>query len=634
MYLSDKSSFQRGFLLSKSKKAKDKKAGGKSSTLTTTTNDSSSLAHPSVSTLSVAGADAVVVEKKTSRIQKNDQTTPAKTALEMKHSDQAKGFSNGKKIKKMKGNAGWSKGFLIKKTTNKDEKKTNNEPNKILLDDEFGPKIERRQKTQLPVTGYHPKRTQSSNVLLSIDDDVQISKRNPARIITKADGTSKSMPITDKPLISVVFEENTDENALRPDSPHQLKKNSTFDSDSNDFRSNSCLEGSTAILSTKSSKTEEDKYKEHTSSSIFLKEVYTTRYSNMGSRREQLIDSEEGLYDRYYQKGATAATVASSDSSNKTNENEEDPVFSFQKIKNESFNILKLQQEIERECSSVSKLRHDKKSIDCHEYHGLQKILSAPEHLRYAWIYILQQKHQQMDKQKDGIRKHEEKIEYDSLIRMLLDAEYFYHCNKRGEIRMHDYENNDDADYPLEQIIQCVETEEDRKLVLQAVLIIQHYFITRYKELHHYSQTQISQTSSNSAKANAQAETNRLIRLFLKVALISRGSKRTVLLQTAWETAILLICFCIFECIGASSLSSLPVSFWVELDLVLHQQLVWQQSKTKLNSVKINHLKDLMTKSKNVSENLSPRPNGLHASSKILKELHSSLENLINLRLL
>ena len=111
----------------------------------------------------------------------------------------------------------------------------------------------------------------NADVVAFIDDDVQISKRNPARIITKADGTSKSMPITDKPLISVVFEENTDENALRPDSPHQLEKESTFDSDSNDFRSNSSLEGSTAILSTKSSKTEEDKYKEHTSSRYFNK---------------------------------------------------------------------------------------------------------------------------------------------------------------------------------------------------------------------------------------------------------------------------------------------------------------------------------------------------------------------------
>ena len=117
MYLSDKSSFQRGFLLSKSKKAKDKKAGGKLSTLTTTTNDSSSSAHTSGSILSVAGADAVVVEKKTSRIQNNDQTTPAKTALEMKHSDQAKGFSNDKKIKKMKcdisSNKGWFNGKFI-----------------------------------------------------------------------------------------------------------------------------------------------------------------------------------------------------------------------------------------------------------------------------------------------------------------------------------------------------------------------------------------------------------------------------------------------------------------------------------------------------------------------------------------
>jgi hypothetical protein len=63
----------------------------------------------------------------------------------------------------------------------------------------------------------------------------------------------------------------------------------------------------------------------------------------------------------------------------------------------------------------------------------------------------------------------------------------------------------------------------------------------------------------------------------------------------------------------------------------LHHQLIWQQSKTTPNAVKINQLQEVRAKSKNILKYRNPQQERLNASLESLLALAIDLEKLIKL---
>jgi hypothetical protein len=649
-------------------------------------------------TAASAAATGAVKQKESSGTKKAKQQTPlVERAVEKKDSGWAKGFltnnnnkkkttaiasavevkpSEGNNVRKSKARTpvampskkkdlGWFKGFLTNNNNNiinkKKEKKIENETKRNLLDDtNYDSKIQRQRKEQTSPLGDYRKAAGRSDILLSINenDDDRFS-RNAAHIIASAN-TSPKTTLTStgntKSLISVVFEESANETVKSQDPLQQPHQKSTVDC--NERGSNGNVEGAMTMLTTKSLITplisivgEEEEDGEEKSSSIFIKEVSTTRKSNHG-RSEQAellgVSEEERCYSPY--KGNSMSTenmkdeisyhkrispTVSTNPSNKENKEEEHSGSTFRNDDGDNSNILKFQQELERLFS-----RPPKECGDRHDNDDLQTILMqfrTPEYRRYAWTYLLQQRQQQQLWQKRRIKNVREKNECDGRIRELFDAEYFQHRQQQHEISIDNYDNNDDVESSLESILRCVETEEDRRMSLQAVLIIQEYFSFRYIEQERHPQHTIPGSSRNSTVANAQAERiRRLMPLFFQLARLSTSNRRTRLVQTAWDTAILLFSFCIREFLRVPPSSSLlyttlSVAFWEQLDLLLHHQLIWQQSKTTPNAVKINQLQEVRAKSKNILKYRNPQQERLNASLESLLALAIDLEKLIKL---
>lgn len=690
------SGFQRGFLLSKkATKAKGSRGRGQAQTLTdplpsklsmstatTTIPGTKPSVSPSASALPLVGptttaATASVQQKESSSTKKAKPQTPlVERTSEKKDSGWAKGFltndskkktttatatasavgvtpSKGSKAQKYKARTpvavpskkkdlGWSKGFLtntnINKKKKKKEKKIEDETKRNLLDDNISDsKIERQRKGQKSPIGDYPKAARRSDLLLSIDDDDRCSRKT-AQIIAPAN-TSPKTTLTStgntKPLISVVFEESANETVKSQDPLQQLDQDSGVDR--NERGSTGNVEGATTIFATKSLITplisivgeeEEEEDGEEKSSSIFFKEVSTTRKSNhKRSEKAELLGVPEEELSYYPDKGNSLSTENMKDE-----KKEELSNLTFRNDDGDNSNILKFQQELEHLFS-----RPLKECDDNDELRTIRMRFRTPEHRRYAWTYILQQR--QKHKRKSVRETHE----CDGMIRELFDAEYFHHRQQQHEIIIDDYGNNDDVESPLESILRCMETEEDRRMTLQAVLLIQEYFSFRYKEQERHPQHKIPPRSSrNGTVANVQAERIRqLMPLVVQLTRLSSSDRRTRLVQTVWETAILLVSFCIREFLRVVPISSslfdnisttLSVTFWEQLDLLLHHQLIWQQSKTKSNAVKITQLQEVRTKSKNILKYRNTRQEErLGASLESLLELVIDLEKLIKL---
>ena len=226
------------------------------------------------------------------------------------------------------------------------------------------------------------------------------------------------------------------------------------------------------------------------------------------------------------------------------------------------------------------------------------------------------------------MQNRSERYNCDFRIEALFDVEFFYHRQKCNEAI-----TNIDTESPLESILRCVDTGLDRSMALQAVLAIQEYFVFRYKEYDRHQQ----HDTRKGAVFNAKEECiQRIAPLFVRLTRLSSENRRTRLVQTAWETTILIFCFCIRECLGLQppslpSSCALPAVFWEKLDSLLHKQLIWQESKTKLNAAKKIQLKKIRTKSKNIFEDRSTQQDGLNSSSALLQEFVLDLRKLIDL---
>jgi hypothetical protein len=691
------SGFQRGFLLSSRNSKKATKGSSRGISRGQTLTDGSTITGTKSSVSPSASALQQLVGPTTSAAAADDQkqecsstkTAKAQTALveraaEKKDSGWAKGFltneskkekrtttatatvsavgvtqskgSNARKSKarssvatpSKKKDLGWSKGFLTNTNINnrKKETKIENETKRNLLDDtNRDSKIERQRKEQTSPKGNYPKAVRRSCSLLSIDDndnDGYRCSKNAAQIIAPANTSPKTVlttrPGDTKPLISVVFEESSNDTTKSPDSPQQLDQDSTVEI--NKRRRNSNVEGATTMFATKSLITPlisivgEKEDGEEKSSSIFFKEVSTTRKSNHGrSEIAELmgVPEEERCYSPDEGHSVSMENM-------KDEKKEELSGATFNNDNDSNSNILKFQQELERLFS-----RPLKGSDDKDELQTIRMRFKTPEHRRYAWTYVLQQRQQQQVRQKRRIENVRETNECDGRIRELFDAEYFHHRQQQHEITINDYGNNDEAESPLESILRCVETDEERRMSLQAVLLILEYFSFRYKEQEQHPKHKIPlRSSKNSILANVQAERiRRLMPLVVQLTRLSSSDRRTRLVQISWETAILLVSFCIREFLRVvppssslfdNSSSTLSVTFWDQLDLLLHHQLIWQQSKTKSNAVKINHLKEVRTKSIFFLKDRNPQQKErLGVSMESLLELVIDLEKLMNL---
>jgi len=253
-----------------------------------------------------------------------------------------------------------------------------------------------------------------------------------------------------------------------------------------------------------------------------------------------------------------------------------------------------------------------------------------------AWQYLLQQRQRRQQQQKHRIKNCSENNDLDAKIQelfsKLFDAEYC-HCEWQQHattIPYCDEIDNADSSYPLESILERVNTDQDRKIAFQAVLLIQDYFTLRYQG------TKREHNSMNNATNQAKMKIcRRLIPLFVRLAVAS-SNRRTLLAQTAWETAILLLAFCIRSTFSASSSSStsqpffnLPPNFWGQLDLLLQQQLTWQQSKKKLNAAKINQLQEAKTKVETIVDNDDNHQESFNQPRDLFLECCSDLEKLL-----
>jgi len=655
--------FQRGFLLNKSRKAKGSGRRVQEPKPTNTLLSKSSIA--TSATAKTMGC------KKTSASPPKDPHIARETGK--KDSGWAKGFlTNNKKINgtakgtkakevnnsgKSKAHApvtvrskdknlGWSRGFLEDKNSKRKEKEIKGVTKRNLLFDNSDSTDERRPILQ---TEDHPKVIRSSDSLLSIDEDDGRFNRHSAQTFAPLNTISNNTSLAGSTtsLISVISEGRDIENVASSTSLVQLQQASTLSC--NEGASKGNVKGSTT-LTTKSlitpliSIVKEQDCAEEKPSTVFIKEDSTTRNRSyeseradrLGSRDEQLsshpdnrtcLSTENFEDESTYQKSRmVVSSVVATDPSNKKDIKREDSDITTKMCGNDN-NILRLQQELERFFTKNSE------SGDNDDLQTLFMRFRTLEQRRYAWIYLLQQ---EQLRHKHRIKGGREKNHWDDRIRQLFDTEYFYRFQQQHETIVHPNKCDDvDIESPFESILRCVETENDRGIVFQIVVIIKDFTI-RYREkglCQHRKPILLS--SRKDTEARSQAETiRRLMLLFARLTQLSTsGVRRTKLVQSAWEAAVLLFSFCIRESSRMPSLSSLLPSLLEssgeQVDSLLGQQLIWQQSKATPNAVRINQLQETRTQARSVLREWKLQQEGSIRSLTVLQKLMLDLENLV-----
>lgn len=661
-------------------------AAAAAATTTTTIAGTKSEVSPSASVVSSAGPAAKLGKHNKSNIKKFKQKQSTARSPQKKDSGWVKGFLTNKKNntitaevrEKRKSKArtpidnplnkkdfGWSRGFLTNTNTNNKRGEIKDESKKNLSDNNYDPKIELRRKQQYSPAEEDSKAIRSSDKLVPIVGDDNRCSRNRPQIIAPVNITTETTITAGnkKSLISIVFEENAKENVSNSDPLKHFQEEST--EDTNERESKGDLEGKATKLTMESlmnplkSIAGEDEYGEEKSSSIFMKEVTTRRKSNFErselaglpgvkqdegccqSRKGSSFCTENMKDESSYNNCTLSSTVCSTNPSNKKSE-EENSGSAFTNDNDDNGSILRFQQELERLFSRPPKSQYHKECDDCQDDYDLQNILvrfTKPDHRRYAWIYLLQQK-QQQDQQKARMQNGREGNECDSRIRewffQLVDAQYFHQQHHNTIIHYYNY----DIESPLESILRCVETEVERRITFEAVLMIQEYFIVRYKKqeqiLHH---KEIPLSSKGNRVADLQVATiQRLVPLSAQLALLSTCNRRTMLAQTAWETAILLFSFCIRVSSRMSPFPSSLSSIYNSLEIfrkllysLLNQQLMWQQAKKKSNGLKINQLQEVKAKLKNMIEVMNAQQESSNSLLKLHLELVPDLEKLIKI---
>ena len=605
--------FQRGFLL---KKPKSKPRPKSTNPLPSKPAGEATAAETEPISVSTSPIATTVVKKP-----RNEKDKHQILASGEKDSGWAKGFLTSKperksiateKYKKVgnskkpnpsiRSDSGWSKGFLTNQNTNKKGKKTKdgtkrNESVKLHASE--------RGRSQSQARNNDQKKIQtSSNLLLSVGDDSDddIQYRNVGKIISPAKSAPTIAP-TDKdknPLISVISDGSTNETVLSQP-------------DRNDNGNDENRKGTSTDLSTKSfispliSIRKNDGYEEEeNSSSILFKEVSTTRMHNQEGRKNDKVQDEAEEKSQSQQTQQAVSTIISADVPIKRDKQGVSSLKDDRSSNGKS--ILEIQVELERLFSGSTKgsqLNDSEAAIHTQ--------LRTLEHRRYAWIYVLQQRQQQHTNRKNyRLKKIMEGNVCDYQIQALFNGEFFS-----------DNDLDADGEISLEPIFLQVETELERRRALEAMSMIQEYFVFRHKEQQGDRQDDIQRSSTKMAVAYLQAKgVKRVIRLFLRLANLSLEKRRTILAQTAWETSILLLCFCIRESsrIQQLTVDAIPTTLLQNLDLLLQQQLAWQKSKTKQNEGKVVQLQEIKREADNfLSAGLCTHPEGSNLVAKLEK---------------
>ncbi len=675
------SGFQRGFLLDKPANGSKRQVSSRKSTNALPSNSSERIERSERGPASSRvpedlnpGAESFSPGVKSNGSKKTRSTRPS----EQKDSGWAKGFLTNKKAKKTKKaivgeklekhnhdnhskvqnpaverskckESGWSKGFLNKNMNNNQKKNKVATKENILCNVYDSARVREQKDQSLPTE--KARKTTRSNILLSIDDVPQDRFCNTATPII---ATAKKTPISTatsstKPLIRVISEDGANEAVARPTIPHPLGRNASTDESGVGFNVTTTTNFETKSLMAPliSIMKEDQDGGDGKASSILVHEVSTTRRLDhrRGDRGTSLNIREKEEHSHspstasgasntndvkgkiHYHKTLISSSIESTDLLHKNN-NEKQGTISNPKngeYGNDDINILGLQQDLERLFSRASK---DPQRNNLHEHDYLQTVatkLKSPELRRYAWTYLLQQKQQEQFREKSRRKNMEEGNGCDFRIQALFDAEFSSQLRISNESI-----TSIDVEGPLESILKCVETDVDRRMALQAVLIIQEYFLFRYQEQQQHKQD----ATPKGPEFNVCIESlQQVLPLFVCLAGMSKEVRRTRLVQTAWETAILLCCFCIRRSLGLQPSSSwtLPRKLWKELDSLLHQQVTWQESKTKVNAAKVAQLNNVRMKFNNVLEESTAQQVELNSSLGKCQEIVVDLEQLIEL---
>ena len=321
-------------------------------------------------------------------------------------------------------------------------------------------------------------------------------------------------------------------------------------------------------------------------------------------------------------------------------------------------NILKFQQDLEgmferqRRNKTANKTKTKDEDDDNHSDGDDSQIVMTigswtAERRQWLWTYMLQrQQHDKIGNTFDVNRR---------IFSELFYAEYRHSHGNDVNTR------NNNNNYSLEPILKRVEDEKDRRLAFQAVLVIQeHYTYHRrnFVVLQNNENNDVCKNNNNSSMEivnkdlifgkGLQQGMVQLIPLTVDIVMMPSNGRRTQMAQIAWETAILLIAFriryyCYCSCKKYDSspsalspnsdddgspmiiitdsntssfsssydntaplvvpvASSLPTSFWEQLQSLIQRQIMWQGSKKKKkpNEIKINQLRELQTKFKEI----------------------------------
>lgn len=601
------SGFQRGFLLKKQTTKTKSQLRPKS----TNPLPSKPTSESESSNLTKSTTKAVRVNEKNA-----EKDAPKPLACKKKDLGWATGFLNSKQERKptsteksrnvstskkskpsIKTDSGWSKGFLTNNNTTKQGKKTKdgtkrNEPAKLYASEtERGQsKSESRSVNQA-----------SSDVLLAIGDgdggDFQY--KNVGKMISPIKIAPTTAPTNNdrSPLISVIFDQSANETDSGATGIEELDFNA--DSNKNPFEGN--REGTSADFATKSvitplisiRKDEEGCDEEEDSSPIFLKEVSTTRILKYkeGESAELPDSTEEKTSSQLNHK--PIFTTSSSDLSIKRDTQGHNMVSSPKDDKDSDCkSILEIQLQLESLLSGSTKISQP------NDFEAkIQSQLKTLDHRRPAWIYLLQQRQQrQHNRRKQRLKNSMEQYECDYRIRVLFDFEFWS-----------DNDGTTDSEIGLESVLVRLETESERRMALEVLLMIQEYFVFRHKEQERDRQSEVQRSSRKTIAHKMQAKAiERVIQLFIRVANLALENRRTMLAQTAWETSILMSCFCIRKGseLPQSEIGVAPTTVWATLDSLLQQQLAWQKSKTKQNKGKIDQLQEIRVDSNNVLKGL------------------------------
>ena len=196
----------------------------------------------------------------------------------------------------------------------------------------------------------------------------------------------------------------------------------------------------------------------------------------------------------------------------------------------------------------------------------------------------------------------------------LFDAEYRHRRDNKT--------NNDDSNKlsPLESILRSIETEKDRRLILEGLSVIQNYYACRRQKFNDLLEKKaINSKNPNCSIENgnkepallveerSQAVMTQLIPCIADLVLMTSNGKRTQLAQSAWEIAIQLMAFRISYSLFV--ISVLPTKFWEQMQILIHRQILWQRSKmtkkksTKVNDIRIHQLSKLQRNAKYMMKN-------------------------------